>query len=219
MKQDAQDLTLVKILQCTDLKDQDVLEIGCGDGRITQYVAGAAKTLVAVDPDAQSLDKARVLVPNADFRTGVGENLEFDNDSFDVVLFTHSLHHQDSYRALQEAHRVVKRSGRVVVLEPVAEGDIHQLFTLLLDETERMDQARRAVTNSAFELKHLEIFETEWVFDNKEELYKYLGDYYGGAVDQGVITQVNEILGDKRASSPIRLTDKVLLVSLQKRYF
>ena len=44
-----------KISQFTHLNDKHVLEVGCGNGRITSLLAGKPKLLVAIDPDATAL--------------------------------------------------------------------------------------------------------------------------------------------------------------------
>jgi predicted RNA methylase len=40
-----------------------VLELGCGDGRLTFQLAPAARSLVAVDPDETRLTAARAALP------------------------------------------------------------------------------------------------------------------------------------------------------------
>ena len=84
-----------------------LLEIGCGDGRITAQLAGKATCLVAVDPSAEDLLNAARRVDKALFSRASGVQLPFADRSFDTVLFTLSLHHQDSRLALKEAGRVV----------------------------------------------------------------------------------------------------------------
>jgi len=215
MKQDIQNVTLMKIQRCIDLKNKNILEIGCGDGRITQLLAKEASKVVAIDPDAKGLDKARNQTPSVDFRVGRGEQLEIKNDSFDVVLFTHSLHHQDSARALQEAHRVLKESGRIIILEPTIDGEIDKLCMLFVNETQQMRQALEAINASCFKLEHHETFEIDWEFDNKEELYSWICRYYDRMIDKTTVTQINSVLGKKIDMSPLLVKDKILLVCLQ----
>jgi ubiquinone/menaquinone biosynthesis C-methylase UbiE len=207
----------MKIQQCIDLKNRNILEIGCGDGRITQLLAKRANKVVAIDPGAKSLDKARNRIPGVDFRVGSGEQLEIKNDSFDVVLFTHSLHHQDSGRALQEAHRVLKESGRVIVLEPTIDGELDQLCMLFVNETQQMIRAWEAINASALIIEHRETFEIDWEFENKEDLYSWICEYYCRMVDETIVTQINHVLGEKIDMSPLPVKDKVLLVCLKTK--
>ena len=43
--------------------DQRVLELGCGDGRLTLGIAKDAGHVLAVDPDADAVDRARRNLP------------------------------------------------------------------------------------------------------------------------------------------------------------
>ena len=57
--QDPTNKYIATILSQYDLSGKDVLEIGCGKGRITRDLAEHAKRLTATDPDGSALEKAR----------------------------------------------------------------------------------------------------------------------------------------------------------------
>jgi 2-polyprenyl-6-hydroxyphenyl methylase / 3-demethylubiquinone-9 3-methyltransferase len=78
------------------LEGRRILEIGCGDGRLTRQIAPLAAGIVAVDPDASTIKLARKLtvsegIKNVQFRTGSAERVRLGNDRFDLVLFSWSL--------------------------------------------------------------------------------------------------------------------------------
>lgn len=62
-----------------DFSGQRVLEIGCGDGRLTKRYAGRAAKVTAIDPFADGIRRAKETLPDA-LRTGV----EFRNISFEA---------------------------------------------------------------------------------------------------------------------------------------
>jgi ubiquinone/menaquinone biosynthesis C-methylase UbiE len=73
-----------------------ILEIGCGDGRLTRRVAGAARTVVAIDPNASLIDRAKRLTPaslrkKVQYRTGRAEDLQLPDQSFEVAVLSWSL--------------------------------------------------------------------------------------------------------------------------------
>jgi ubiquinone/menaquinone biosynthesis C-methylase UbiE len=73
-----------------------VLEIGCGDGRLTFAYASAARSVLALDPSEKAIAKARSALPEnlaECVRFEVGSALELDPPpaSFDVCLLSHSL--------------------------------------------------------------------------------------------------------------------------------
>jgi ubiquinone/menaquinone biosynthesis C-methylase UbiE len=216
MEQDRDCITLSKILQFADLRDQEVLEIGCGDGRITSQLVGKAKRLVAIDPETANIAEAKENMDGIGLRTGSGECLEFPSGSFDVILFTLSLHHQDSRVALREAKRVLRDHGRVVILEPVHDGEIEQVCNFFQDETQLLQGAFRAIDASDFKVERSEVFYTYWEFENEYELYEWLFTYYQRPFDRSLVVLIGELLGNKVKSPPIILQDKIMIVSLRK---
>ncbi|RNC72689.1 MAG: class I SAM-dependent methyltransferase [Desulfuromonadales bacterium] len=110
-----------------DLTGKEVLEVGCGSGRITRDLARHAARVVAVDSDERALAKARVAVPAANVRflpmpDGV---LDFPLASFDLVIYTLSLHHVPIHRmneSLRAAAGLLREGGVIVVVEPGAGG-------------------------------------------------------------------------------------------------
>jgi ubiquinone/menaquinone biosynthesis C-methylase UbiE len=216
MEQDRDCITLSKILQFADLWDQEVLEIGCGDGRITTQLVGKVKRLVAIDPDPAIIAEAKENTEGVGLHIGSGESLEFPSESFDIILFTLSLHHQDSSLALREAKRVLRDHGRVVILEPENDGEIEQICNFFHNEAQVLQDTAHAIEASDFEVERSEVFYTYWEFENEHELYKWLFTYYQKSFDNNLVVLIGELLGDKVKSPPIILQDKIIIVSLKK---
>ena len=216
MEEDRDCITLSKILQFVDLRDQEVLEIGCGDGRITTQLVGKAKRVVAIDPDAEIIAEAKENTKGVSLRIGSGECLEFPSESFDIILFTLSLHHQDSSLALREAKRVLRDHGRVVILEPVNDGEIEQVCNFFQNEAQVLQDTAHAIEASDFEVERSEVFYTYWEFENEHELYEYLFTYYQKPFDNNLVVLIGKLLGNKVKSSPLILQDKIRIVSLRK---
>jgi ubiquinone/menaquinone biosynthesis C-methylase UbiE len=73
-----------------------VLEIGCGDGRLTWEIAGEARTVLAVDPDQDAIATARAALPasladTVAFRVASAAAVEVPRSSIDLVFFSWSL--------------------------------------------------------------------------------------------------------------------------------
>jgi ubiquinone/menaquinone biosynthesis C-methylase UbiE len=84
------------IRSLADLSGLSVLEIGCGDGRLTFELAGEARSWLGVDPKPTSIDAARdrlppELVGTVRFAVAGGAEVEADPSEFDLVLFSWSL--------------------------------------------------------------------------------------------------------------------------------
>ena len=76
--------------------DREVLEIGCGDGRLVRRVAGLGASVTAVDPDAELVASAAAKAldsPEQRIRYVVadGSRLPFSDEAFDTVIFGWSL--------------------------------------------------------------------------------------------------------------------------------
>ncbi len=216
MEQDADQITLRKILKFAELDHKHILEIGCGDGRITSMIVGKANTIIAIDPDVDSIRQSQETVSGVDFKIGSGECLEFSDKCFDLVMFTLSLHHQDCQAALKEATRVLKDEGQILVLEPINDAEIEQVCNLFHDESQELVQAQKAIEESDLRIEHSEMFITKWVFENKDELYETLFEYYNMPFDSNIALQVAEFLGPKLEYKPIVLQDKIVILSLRK---
>lgn len=113
-----------------ELKGQYVLEIGCGDGFRTQqfgHIRGVK--IEAIDPDEQSILTAKENNYDDDIKYTVAqaESLPFSEKTFDIVIFTLSMHHINSgKKALTEACRVLKNKGTIVVIEPGLNGTLYE---------------------------------------------------------------------------------------------
>jgi len=68
-----------------------VLEIGCGDGRLTERYAHEAGSVVAVDPDADAVAELTAALPHVDARAIGFEQLILPPASVDIVLFAWAL--------------------------------------------------------------------------------------------------------------------------------
>ena len=68
-----------------------VLEIGCGDGRVTGLYANRAASVIAIDPKTESIDALRAVWPEVDARAVGIEGLELPPHVIDVAIFSWSL--------------------------------------------------------------------------------------------------------------------------------
>lgn len=216
MEQDKKQRETGMIEQFAGLRGKHVLEIGCGDGRVSRILAEKAGRYTAIDPDSRAIAKARSNIPNIDFRTGSGEDLEFENACFDVALFTLSLHHQNSALALSEVHRVLKPDGRLVVVEPAIGGEVQLFFDIFRDENDALAKSLKAIKECDFNVVREETFVTDWIFENKEELFSYCLDYHNTPANREIAAKMANRLGAKRNDQPLRLKETLNIFLLQK---
>lgn len=84
------------IQRFVELKGRRILELGCGDGRLSRQLAPLASNVVAVEPDPVRIALARRTanlegIRNVSFRVGSAERLRAGGPPFDIALFSWSL--------------------------------------------------------------------------------------------------------------------------------
>jgi predicted RNA methylase len=87
---------LAALRRLGDFAGKTVLELGCGDGRLTVGVAPDATSVLAFDPDAEAVQRARRSLPaelreRVEYRVASGTEVEVEPGSFDLALFSWSL--------------------------------------------------------------------------------------------------------------------------------
>jgi len=88
---------------------RSVLEVGCGTGHFTRWMAGRGLDVVGVDISGAMLNEARRL-GGPRYVPGDAHSLPFTDRSFDVVALVTALEFlRDPARALAEAVRVARR--------------------------------------------------------------------------------------------------------------
>jgi ubiquinone/menaquinone biosynthesis C-methylase UbiE len=204
------DIEYKKIDAFVSLKDKRVLEVGCGDGRLSSFLVQKVGILIAIDIDETRLEEARRAVKGVDFRLGSGESLDFPKSSFDLVLFGFSLHHQDGLAALSEAQRVLVPMGEILIIEPTEESEYTKLVSVF--ENEEPVLLRRAVQDIRSFGKVVarqEKFVVDHYFDNAEAFYQhYISSYGGGTANERNLQDLRQIMGKKLFQSSIRIEDE-----------
>ena len=218
MELDKEKVEIGMIERLADLEGNRVLEVGCGDGRLTGLLAGKSGELVAIDPDDASIAEAKRNISGVDLKIGSGEEMGFEDESFDLVIFTMSLHHHtDCALALREARRTLKKDGMLVVLGPAVDGETQRIYHLFVDETLAIERALGAINSSDFNLEQRETFYKNWVFEDKEELYSYHFENYNNAdYDAGIVSNINKLLREKINDKPVILRDKLEIFSMRR---
>ena len=134
------------MLETLSLGGRRVIDVGCGDGVWTRFMAAQGAVVTGVECSPRQLAKARAAapVPGATIVEGVAEALPAGDGSADIVTFMNSLHHVPvavHERAMAEAARTLMPGGWLYAAEPVAEGTHFEAVRPIDDETAVRAQA------------------------------------------------------------------------------
>jgi len=84
------------LLKFADFTGKRVLEIGCGEGRLTWRYAGASLSTLGIDPDTDALrvatyDRPAALANKVHFASAQAEFIPFHKETFDIAILAWSL--------------------------------------------------------------------------------------------------------------------------------
>ena len=107
---------LKRVDRLLDLSNgEQVLEVGCGQGHLTKRLADRGVDIIGIDanpnaPEIAESDRVRFMF---------AENLEFEENTFDVVIAVHSIEHIPPLgQAFAEMARVLRPGGRAFFIYP-----------------------------------------------------------------------------------------------------
>jgi ArsR family transcriptional regulator len=96
-------------------------DLGCGTGRLSELLAPNLSRIVGVDASPEMLAAAKERLsafPNVELRPGELESLPIDDRTVDAAVLALVLHHTaEPSRVLSEARRVLRPSGRVLIVD------------------------------------------------------------------------------------------------------
>lgn len=108
-----------------NIKGKKILNPGCGAGEESIYLAKKGGNVWAADISKEMLKIVRKLAIKFNVSSSIKtykediEKLSFFGNTFDLIFGNSILHHVTLDKALPELHRVLKKNGKVVFIEPL----------------------------------------------------------------------------------------------------
>ncbi len=129
----------------SDIENADILEIGCGTGKNTEFLLTKANQLIGADFSTEMLGQAKlkILAENVAFQQmDLRENWSFAKDSFDLITCSLALEHIENIDfVFSEASKVLRSGGKFYI------GELHPFKQYL------GSKARFETNSGVFELE------------------------------------------------------------------
>jgi SAM-dependent methyltransferase len=114
------------------LAGQEVVEYGCGLGKLTVLLARSGARVHAFDLSEGSIEVARErarrcgVAHRITFSAAPGEALPYDDASFDLAVGKAVIHHIDARAGAKELARILRPGGRAAFSEPLGTNPVVQ---------------------------------------------------------------------------------------------
>ena len=91
---DPKKIEIRMLKKAIDWDGKNVLEVGCGDGRLTQRILGmGVRRIMAIDTNAERIEKAKRNLPAplkrmVTFRAVQADEIKYPISTYDIVFFS-----------------------------------------------------------------------------------------------------------------------------------
>lgn len=132
------------ISHLSPLKGKRVLELGCGAGEASVYMAKRGADVVSGDLSEGMLkvalnlaEKHNVVIKTLKFSA---DRIPEEDESFDIIYAANLLHHVDIETTLKEARRVLKTGGTFASWDPLAHNPVINLYRMMATKVRTEDE-------------------------------------------------------------------------------
>ena len=170
--------------------DEVILDLGCGDGKITKEIAAflPASRVVGVDPSSNMIQEARKdfsHLKNVDWVQASGENFNFEF-SFDFIFSSFAVQYiEDKLKAFKNIYNSLKPGGEFIFLVPdrgiggigviLAKEPWQSMISPAQFERIRITTPafyQKVILEAGFEVTSIDYNVACYVYKNKEELFR-----------------------------------------------
>ena len=187
-----------------ELNKMNILEVGCGTGRYTKFLADLSKTITALDLSENMLDLCKLKCKNKENITFVkcdATKLPFNENSFDLVFASWAVSSmgelKNQKKALMEMNRVLKNNSSLVLVENHWKSE----FVKLLGEKPKYINSKVAQIRSIEKFEIIKTINSVLAFDNVEAAKKIIGSAIRTANFHGLIQ-----------NKPVKIEQKIVIL-------
>jgi ubiquinone/menaquinone biosynthesis C-methylase UbiE len=132
----------------THSSGRNILEYGCGTGsQAFDIVESGASSVTGIDISDTAINKANLIIQEKGlqhrpivFKVMNAEELEFPNNSIDIICGSGILHHLDLNKSMKSITRTLKPSGSAVFVEPLGHNMLINIYRKLTPHIRTEDE-------------------------------------------------------------------------------
>jgi ubiquinone/menaquinone biosynthesis C-methylase UbiE len=184
-------------------KDKVVLDVGIGNGRFARYLAPVSKKYLGVDISKEQLEKAKKNLKgmeNVELINQSAEKIPLESESVDIIFGSWSFdtikNIDKRNKVLNEVERVLKKEGKIYLVENYPDGEFEKLVDYRPDYLEHREEFFNWLDKNGF--KRIEVIDTYFKFDSFEtakEVFKGIwGEELASKVKSEIIEQKVSVL-------------------------
>lgn len=124
-----------------ELKNKVVVDVGCGEGKLTKEISKVCKFVYGLDLEEVILKIESNNIENIKFLYGLGQKMPLETNSVDIIIFFKSFHHIPKVNlehSIKEIKRILKKNGTVCFVEPLAILNSYYEFSRLVNDEEEI---------------------------------------------------------------------------------
>jgi len=147
-----------------DIKGKKILECGCGNGWVTAELAYAGGSVHAFDISSEAVKSTKDFLARKNLgkdcliEVKSAESIDYQDNTYDIVLGFAILHHLDLDKTIPEIHRVLKPSGIAIFAEPLEGNPFLRLYRKLTPQYRTPDEKPLVVREFASHLQEYASF-------------------------------------------------------------
>ena len=115
-----------------NVKGKDILDIGCGNGALSFYLARRKAKVTGIDISPNFIEACQKVAENSNldlkFKSMNAQIPDFGNDVFDIIVGSRVIHHLPNIELFfKECKRILKKKGFILFIEPLKKNIIVEL--------------------------------------------------------------------------------------------
>ena len=168
-----------------DLSGKKILDLGCGAGEASIYLAKKGAQVTATDISKGMLEVVNKVAQKHNVevftKQSYSHQIDFDDETFDIVYAANLLHHVDIELTILEVFRVLKNGGIFVSWDPLAHNPIINIYRQIAKEVRTDDEHPLKFSDLKTFRKHFRVVETytTWLFT----LWIFIKFFFGDKIN------------------------------------